>query len=213
MIFQNWNSGEKDGNFALANWKTNPEAGKSDCRHLESKETTDYVGSCDMRTSPIFASVLDEYVYNGIERRRKHYDRRPDRIYGLRNIPKDSRQLNSDANVIGKVKSSPFQESLNHIHFPFLLVEAKSEKSSDKLGNIYKQSEGSIRRMLKLQADLISRVRLERDKRPILTGPLVWFFSFKGTQWGLHMCYTYDLYLQELSQVSSIHILVFLHFH
>lgn len=213
MIFRNWDGGEKDEDFALVNWKSNIEAGKSDCRPLESKETTDYVVSCNMRTSPTFASVLDEYVYNGIEKRRKHYDRRPDRIYGLRNNPKGSRQFNPDANAIGKVKSSPFQKSINHIHFPFLLVEAKSQKSSANFNNIYKQSEGSVRRLLKLQADLISRIRLDPESRPILTGPLVWFFSFNGEQWGLHMCYTYDLYMQELSQVNPIYTLVSLHFH
>ncbi len=182
----------------------NHEAGEFDCGHVESDGIADWFFSCDMETSHCFASVFDEFVYKDYWTFLKLNNRRPDRVYGLRNIDALLRQVNHNANQKYEIKSSSFQKCMKHIHFPFLLLEAKSKKSQKTFGHIFKQSEGSIRAILKLQHDLVTRVRIERQSIPFPTRPIVWFFAFNGNSWRLYMCYTYDR--NDSSRVRSINL-------
>jgi len=77
-------------------------------------------------------------------------------------------------------KSSPFKGG--HTLFPFLLVEAKSEKSASGFGQIENQTALSIRTCLKLQIDL------ETESSQVLD-PVVWFFGFMGDVWRLYMAF------------------------
>jgi hypothetical protein len=99
--------------------------------------------------------------------------KRPDRVYGLcvTSWFADNRDQLSRG-------SSPF-ESL-HTLFPFLLVEAKSEKSSYGFKHIEYQTALSIRTCLKLQVDL-------ENKSDQVIEPVVWFFGFRGDEWRLYM--------------------------
>ena len=113
---------------------------------------------------------------------------RPDRVYGLRATRKIDRLLSSadkrrsaSGKSLGEtIRSHPFNEDAEPIHFPFLLLEAKSEKSSDSFSDAENQTAFSIRELLKLQDDL----RLASgDSAEWEAGPLVWFLSFKGEEW------------------------------
>ncbi|KEF55829.1 uncharacterized protein A1O9_08580 [Exophiala aquamarina CBS 119918] len=100
--------------------------------------------------------------------------KRPDRVYGLSMtssfVPFRERLS----------KASPFKGG--HTLFPFLLVEAKSEKSSSGFEQIERQTALSIRTCLKLQVDL------DAESNQVLD-PLVWFFGFMGDEWRLYLAF------------------------
>ena len=73
---------------------------------------------------------------------------------------------------------SPF--SAKHTLFPFMVVEAKSEKSESGFHDIEQQTALSIRTCLKIQIDL------EMESNQVLD-PLVWFFGFRGDEWRLYV--------------------------
>jgi hypothetical protein len=85
------------------------------------------------------------------------------------------------------LKTSPFRQDGDPLLFPFLVLEAKSEKGQDSFGSIEMQTAFSIRTLLKIQADLYSTV----GKQPTRLGaPLVWFFASKGEEWRVSAGYT-----------------------
>jgi hypothetical protein len=72
---------------------------------------------------------------------------------------------------------SPFKEGFTL--YPFLIVEAKSEKRGPGFASIERQSALAIRTCLRLQIDLVSQ------SREILR-PRVWFMGFQGDEWRLY---------------------------
>ena len=129
-----------------------------------------YVRAC------IFSNKSDERVMHGdsgldVEQLDQKY-KRPDRVYGL---GMTSSFLHF-REVVGRY--SPFTG--RHTLFPFLLFEAKSEKSSHGFEQIETQTALSIRTCLRLQVDL------EQDSNQILD-PVVWFFGSKGEEWRLYV--------------------------
>lgn len=109
-------------------------------------------------------------------------------MYGLRATRRLDRLLSSidkrpssAGKCLGKtIRSHPFNEDAEPIHFPFLLLEAKPEKSSDSFSDAEDQTAFSIREVLKLQDKLRSAAG---DSTEWDAGPLVWFLSFKGEEW------------------------------
>lgn len=79
----------------------------------------------------------------------------------------------------GTLNTSPFGRDREPLHFPFLVLEAKSEKGPDTFGSTEIQTAFPIMTLLRLQADLLQTAG-EHSAWP---GPLVWFFSNKGEQW------------------------------
>lgn len=73
---------------------------------------------------------------------------------------------------------SPFAGK--HTLFPFLVVEAKSDKSNAGFQQIEQQTALSIRTCLKIQTDL------EMESNQVLD-PMVWFFGFRGDEWRLYL--------------------------
>ena len=118
----------------------------------------------------------------------------PDRIYGLRET-RTFRDLLSRLNVrssdlqgksIGEsVQSSPFRDASDPLLFPFLIMEAKSEKSSNGFDAISVQTAFPILGLLRLQEDLARQV----DDGKLDDGPLVWFFANRGDAWRVYGCY------------------------
>ena len=100
--------------------------------------------------------------------------KRPDRVYGL-SMTKSFRRF------VGKY--SPFKGG--HTLFPFLLVEAKSEKSASGFEQIERQTALSIRTCLKIQTDL-------EDTSKQVLDPVVWFFGFMGDEWRLYLAFMVD---------------------
>jgi hypothetical protein len=121
----------------------------------------------------------------------------PDRVYGLQSTNNFERLLKALSNRAEShfteaqdekdLKTSPFRQDGDPLLFPFLVLEAKSEKGQDSFGSIEMQTAFSIRTLLKIQADLYSAV----GKQPTRLGaPLVWFFASKGEEWRVSAGYT-----------------------
>jgi hypothetical protein len=119
----------------------------------------------------------------------------PDRVYGLqatRNIQKLLSEPAVNSSVDGErpslgetIRTSPFKEEVEPLLFPFLVLEAKSEKSPNGFGDIQTQTAFPILALLKLQEDLRAKVA---DIVPE-AGPLVWFFANRGDAWRVYGCY------------------------
>lgn len=82
------------------------------------------------------------------------------------------------------VKSSPFKDSVDPLLFPFLILEAKSETSSNGFDDIQVQTAFPIWSLLKLQEGLHAKVRNIGPE----TGPLVWFLANRGDAWRVYGC-------------------------
>ena len=121
---------------------------------------------------------------------------KPDRIYGIqetRNF-RDilsrtvcSQSVDSMATKVGDlVRTSPFKFETKPLLFPFLLLETKSESSSNGFDDAEIQSALPLRTLLKLQQDLLSLCRLQA----ISFEPLVWFFASRGDVWRVYGGYS-----------------------
>jgi hypothetical protein len=91
----------------------------------------------------------------------------PDRVYGLQatnniekllSTPLPSTIDDSDLTLGDAIRSSPFKDGVAPLLFPFLILEAKSEKSSNGFNDIQTQTAFPILALLKLQEDLLAQV-------------------------------------------------------
>jgi hypothetical protein len=98
----------------------------------------------------------------------------------------DKRQSAAGACIVDNLRSNPFREDGQSILFPFLVIEAKSEKGADSFSNIEAQTAFSLRELLVIQDNL--RLAAEEDQ-DWDGGPLVWFLSYKGEQWRVSVAY------------------------
>jgi hypothetical protein len=114
---------------------------------------------------------------------------RPDRVHGLcvtKRLERlllwsDDKRPSAGGKTIGEsIKSSPFRSEGAPIIFPFLVIEAKSEKGRDGFSDIELQTAFTLRTLLELRQDLRNAVS-EASKSELQ--PLVWFMSYKGEQW------------------------------
>ena len=142
----------------------------------------------DQGINPIFDDRADEEILydQGIKRK-------PDRVYGLRNTNRLDRLLwhtydrrpSAGGKLLGEsIRSTPFYNEREALRFPFLVIEAKSEKGRDSFTEIEEQTAFSIRRLLEIQQNLQYVVNdAAQDEAASEMHPLVWFISYKGEQW------------------------------
>jgi hypothetical protein len=97
----------------------------------------------------------------------------PDRVFGLR----DTKAFKTAASAYEGLKQSPFKDG--KVLYPFLIIEAKSEKASPGFESIENQTAFPIRTLLKLQNDLNGVS--ERSMKP-----LVWFLTNQGDEWRVY---------------------------
>ena len=97
-----------------------------------------------------------------------------------------SRSSNAQGKSIGdSVQSSPFGDASDPLLFPFLVLEAKSDKSPNGFDDISNQTAFPILALLRLQEDLARQV----DDEKLDGGPLAWFFASRGDAWRVYGCY------------------------
>ena len=120
----------------------------------------------------------------------------PDRVYGLRTNKSLDALLSrvrphlegaeQPLRLVEKLTTSPFKGSGDPLLFPFLLIEAKSERSADGFSDAQLQSLIPIRRLLTLQEALYSQTSSQSS------APLVWFMAYRGDTWRVYGCYLTD---------------------
>lgn len=122
----------------------------------------------------------------------------PDRIHGL-NMTKNFEKLlgrrycHDDKVVFAQqTVDQVVQFSMNPVNggkpllYPFLIMEAKSEKSVDNFAQIEVQTCFPIRHALRLQHGLMNTPGNRMD---VPGGPLVWFLASKGESWRVYGAY------------------------
>jgi hypothetical protein len=145
-----------------------------------------WLSSNDPGLNPLFSDRAEERVlHDEIVTMQLPKRDHPDRVYGLRETTRFSRVLSSpcrasnDRPIREVLKISPFRTANDPLLFPFLVLEAKSEKGYC-WDWIETQTAFSIRTLLQLQEDL------QNQSDPELSwedGPLVWFLASKGEEW------------------------------
>jgi hypothetical protein len=121
----------------------------------------------------------------------------PDRVYGLQETNNFEKLLSSpvpstpgcDADITLRelVRSSPFKDGVEPLLFPFLVLEAKSGKSSSGFFEIQTQTAFPIFALLKLQEDLLARLRAS-GTADVAGRPLIWFLANRGDAWRVYGC-------------------------
>jgi len=136
-------------------------------------------------------AIIHESVLKAAMQKRE----KPDRVYGLRMTKRLERLLEqtedkrpaSGGKMIGEsVRSTPFRPDGEPIVFPFLALEAKSEKGKDGFNDIETQTAFTIHSLLTIQEDLKTAAG---DDSEWEHGPLVWFLSNKGEHWRIAAAY------------------------
>ncbi|KAF5628969.1 hypothetical protein F52700_8062 [Fusarium sp. NRRL 52700] len=110
-------------------------------------------------------------------------EERPDRIYGLKATKRFRRLLG----LVPGTRTTPFKPDGEPIIFPFLVVEAKSEKAGCNFSDIQIQTSFVIRELLSIQQGLAAVAEEGQDWD---AGPLVWSLSYMGEQWRVSAAYT-----------------------
>lgn len=116
---------------------------------------------------------------------------KPDRVYGLRRTNRFRRILDEipgkDDQKIGDiVTSSPFQIKYEQLLFPFLVLEAKSEKSASSMSRAEIQTASALRELLILQRNLKDSAGTASHWK---SGPLAWCLVNKGEHWSVSAAY------------------------
>ncbi|TXC03268.1 hypothetical protein FocTR4_00000146 [Fusarium oxysporum f. sp. cubense] len=134
--------------------------------------------------SPLFDDRAEEAIIYSSELRAElpKREHRPDRVFGLQVTERLSRLLNYAEDI----RSSPFRLDGDPLVYPFLVIEAKSEKGSDAFTDTQVQTAFAIRELLSIQQEL-AHVANENEEWD--GGPLVWFLSYKGEQWRVFAAY------------------------
>ncbi|OJJ03470.1 hypothetical protein ASPVEDRAFT_29987 [Aspergillus versicolor CBS 583.65] len=101
---------------------------------------------------------------------------RPDRVLGLGRTPELEHLLAANPSIPRTV----IGEDMG-MYFPFLVLEAKSEKNSVGFESIERQTVFPIRAMLDLQRNLEAASNVQFD-------PLVWFLANRGDEWRVYAC-------------------------
>lgn len=130
----------------------------------------------DSRAAQLFLSryetrfahdAADPLVQTGLQ------PRAPDCVFGLR----ETKCFNTQDAARHGLRQSPYKDG--QVLYPFLIIEAKSEKGSPGFESIENQTAFPIRTLLKLQYDLA--MASGRDVRP-----LVWFLANQGDDWRVY---------------------------
>ncbi len=97
----------------------------------------------------------------------------PDRVFGL----SQTKLLKEYTASRRDLRHSPFADG--KVLYPFLIIEAKSEKGSPGFESIESQTAFPIRTLVKLQDDL-------QNTCGISINPLVWFLANQGDEWRVY---------------------------
>ena len=112
-------------------------------------------------------------------------DEKPDRVHGLRKTARFARllkeQTKSGKTIEETLRANPFRKETAALIFPFLVLEAKSEKSDSSLSRSELQTASSIMTLLSLQQKLAT---LGKHTTSSLI-PVTWFLSNKGEHWNV----------------------------
>ncbi|RYP00327.1 hypothetical protein DL766_007162 [Monosporascus sp. MC13-8B] len=140
--------------------------------------------------NPLFDDRADEAILYDEELRAQlpRREEKPDRVYGIRETKRlqrilgmEDRRFGAGGKLLEKtLRTTPFRADGEPILFPFLILEAKSEKGADSFTNIEVQTAFAIRELLMLQDELRLAAQQGDDWEG---GPLVWFLSNKGEHW------------------------------
>ncbi|MBE3041282.1 hypothetical protein IMZ48_01585 [Candidatus Bathyarchaeota archaeon] len=152
----------------------------------------------DRGLNPIFENHAEEAIKYTKEmqrdlRRREH---RPDRIMGLyqtgtieRLLEKPDQRHAFPSKTVGQtIRTTPFRKGGEKVVFPFLVIEAKSEKSQSSFSGIDMQTAFAIRELVVLQEEL-ERAASGLGHAKWDAAPLVWYISYRGEQWRLHAAF------------------------
>lgn len=129
---------------------------------------------------------------------------RPDRIYGLQETTRFQRLLEYIPSETKRgLARTPFDTAHKALLFPFMVLEAKAEKSNDGFLDIELQTAFAVRELLRLQNELAVACK-ERDSWS--GGPFVWFLSNKGEQWRVYAAHIrhdgdIDKYVREVYSI------------
>jgi hypothetical protein len=147
-----------------------------------------------MGTNPLFDDRTQEVIIHDPLLRSQLPKQEPDRVYGLQVTDNFEKLLStslpstiandSDVTLGETVRSCPFKEGVESLLLPFLVLEAKSEKSSNGFNDIQTQTAFPIFALLKLQEDLLAKV----PEGHMADGPLIWFFANRGDVWRIYGC-------------------------
>jgi hypothetical protein len=102
-------------------------------------------------------------------------ERKPDRIFGLETTATFDRYVSNKEN--DTIRHSPFANG--KVLYPFLIIEAKSEKGSPGFESIESQTAFPIRSLLQLQDKLARHTGIKMN-------PLLWFLANQGDEWRVY---------------------------
>jgi len=140
--------------------------------------------SYDIGTKPLFDDRVEDVIIHDPRVQSELPTRKPDRVFGLRKTKAFETALNVlDESV---AEYSPFKACDDPLILPFLILEAKQEKSSDSFEDIQNQTAFPIWALLRLQENL----RFHTAEQSSSVSPLVWFLANRGDYWRLYGCCT-----------------------
>lgn len=154
--------------------------------------------SLDPGTSEIFANRIEESAVEGDS---KKFEKKPDRTYGLQETKNLATRLRKEYahqpphQGRQQLVSEVIRTSTNRdnggvsLHFPFLIHEAKSEKSVNNFEEIEIQTALPIKRALDVQQILKETPGNMVD---VPGGPLVWFTANRGETWRVYAGTIYE---------------------
>lgn len=157
--------------------------------------------------NPLFEHRTQEVIIQDHLLRSQLPKQEPDRVFGLQ-MTKNFEELlssflpasvtrNPEVMLSDHIKTCPFVEDSEPLLFPFLILEAKSERSSSGFSDTQNQAAFPILALLKLQADLRVHVKYYSEGQR----PLVWFFTNRGDAWQVFGCCISDA--QPIKYVGS----------
>ncbi|KAG4264865.1 hypothetical protein FPRO03_00149 [Fusarium proliferatum] len=135
-------------------------------------------------TSPLFDDKAEQAIIYPPELLAElpKREERPDRIYGLKATKRFRRLLG----LVPGTRTTPFKPDGEPLIFPFLVIEAKSEKAGYNFSDIQIQTSFVIRELLSIQQGLAAAAEEGQDWD---AGPLVWSLSYMGEQWRVSAAY------------------------
>jgi len=110
------------------------------------------VTSYDIGTNPLFDDHIEEVIIHDPPVQWELTTHKPDRVFGLQK----TKAFETALSLLDEsfAEYSPFKACDDHLLLPFLILEAKQEKSSDSFEDIQTQTAFPIWTLLKLQENL-----------------------------------------------------------
>ncbi|OBT50479.1 hypothetical protein VE04_09294 [Pseudogymnoascus sp. 24MN13] len=140
----------------------------------------------DVGKNLLFDDRAEELIVHGpLVEKIQLPNKKPDRIFGLKKTKAFAKILDVDGRDDDEdCRCSPFKYCTDPLLFPFLIIEAKQDKSVG-FAETQTQTALPIWELLKLQ----DSIRAEVSGEPHSASPLVWFFAYRGDSWRVYGCY------------------------